>query len=142
MHNIPTDLPDEAPRPDGRPRCESEFDGKRCGRLLGHEDRMKRESHHHVAPDGTRWTIGAKSGMPQVVPMCTATYQGMYTCKRWRHGGDHVAIAQYPPGKIPRSERIEWSGDGDKARRRIPEYDDGYRTEGEYQAMYYGGVTW
>lgn len=144
MSDIPTNLPNDAPRPDGRPRCTAEYEGKRCTRLLDHESTLKKYCRHHTAADATRWTVGPKTGAPAPIAKCAATYQDEHRCTRWEHGnyGYHSATAHYPEGKKPRQERIEWNGTGAKARRRVPEVDDGYRTEGEYQAMRLGGVSW
>lgn len=143
-NKLPPDYPNDAPRPDGRPRCADEYDGKRCTRLLGHEDTLKKYCRHHTAADHTRWTVGRRSGLPSPVAKCAATYQGEHRCDRWEHGGYgyHHANAHYPEGKIPRQERIEWTGTGVEARRRVREADDGYRTEGEHQAMRMSGISW
>lgn len=142
MEQIPPDFPNDAPLPDGRARCESEFEGKRCKRLLGHEETLKRHCRHHIGADETRWTVGPKSGVAEQVSKCKAMYQGTYRCDRWPHQGAHGAMVEYPEGKIPRRERVEWTGNGKDARRYTREVDDGYRTEGEYQAMHLGGVRW
>lgn len=111
MSTLPFDVSNDAPLPDGRPRCESVYAGNRCKRQRGHEHSRARSPRHHIAPDGSRWTVGRKSGVAQPVPKCDAVY-GAYRCDRWPHVGYHGAQLRSETGDVTRSERIEWIGTG------------------------------
>lgn len=143
MTQVPSELANDALRPDGRPRCESVFEGQRCTRLAGHEEGTGKSPNRHIAADQMmRWTVSRKTGLAQKVNKCGATYQDEHRCDRWPHSGPHGATLHHPEGKIPRTERRQWTGSGKDARSYTPEVDDGYRTEGEYLAMHLGGVHW
>lgn len=121
MSTLPFDFPNDAPLPDGRPRCESAHAGRRCKRQRGHEQGKARSPRHHIAADGSRWTVGRKSGLAQPVHKCDAVYD-VYRCDRWPHIGYHGAQLRTEVGDVTRSERIEWVGTGvDAAARAVAE---------------------
>lgn len=119
MHDLPHDLPNDAPLPDDKPRCASVFDGKRCIRVSGHEQGAKKTSRHHVGADRSRWIVGRGGGEPQKLSKCGSRY-GDYRCDQWPHHGPHTATVDSPEGM---SERLQWTGSKSSARRYVPQAD-------------------
>lgn len=130
---IPHDFPDDAPLPDGGPRCGSVFEGRRCVRRAGHEAGTGKSPRHHIAADQSRWTVGRKSGLARRLEKCGALY-GEYRCDRWPHAGPHGAPARAPQGSPPRGERVQWIGNGSAARQYAPDAGGGSRSGGARQA--------
>jgi hypothetical protein len=137
MSTLPFDFPNDAPLPDGRPRCEADHAGRRCGRQRGHEHSKVRSPRHHIAADGSRWTVGRKSGLAQPVHKCDAVYD-VYRCDRWPHIGYHGAQLRSETGDVTRSERIEWIGTGVGAAARVR--PDDFPSEGGSLALPQSGA--
>lgn len=80
---------------------------------------MRNNPRHHIAADESRWVVGPRSGIVQVVNKCGARF-GHYRCDRWPHHGYHGTNAHSPEETAPSvaARRIEWTGTGANARER------------------------